>query len=129
MPSTSRSSKCSAFFLVVFTKNMCSSSPQMHKTTHLSSISLLDHPIGIRRGFVIKLLIMKIKPVLRHLLPLSYKYLPQQFILECSQPGLISHHGGGGAKCVEQQTDLKILQFILYILDSKRKEKIYLSEC
>lgn len=34
-----------------------------------------------------------------------------------------------GAKCVEQQRDLKILQFNLYIVDSKRKEEVYLSEC
>jgi hypothetical protein len=77
--------------LVVFAKTTCFSSPQMHNTTHLPSISLLDQPTSIRRGFVINLLFMKFKPVARHCLPLRYKYLPQHLILELSQPVLISH--------------------------------------
>ena len=79
--------------LVVFTKTTCFSSPQMHSTTHLSSMSLLDYPANIRRGFVINLLTINFKPVIRHYIPLRYKYLPQQLTLEYSEPLLISHRG------------------------------------
>jgi len=36
---------------------------------------------------------MKFKQVTRHFLPLRYKYLPQQLVLEHSQRVLISHRG------------------------------------
>jgi hypothetical protein len=65
----------------------------MHNTTHLSNISLLDRPTSIRQLFVLKILIMKFKPFARHFLPLRCKYLPQQLILEHSQPVLIPYRG------------------------------------